>query len=248
MQEQGCRRFLTPLNLAIIGFLLIMALKGDFTFKNIMGWLARTALILPGIFIGIGFHEFGHAYSSYKLGDITPKIKNRVTLNPFAHIDLPGFIALIFIGFGWGKPVIINPANYKNPRLGELIVSLSGVASNFIVAVAFSLFFRIFSGATGITVASPGIAGYFAQIVFYIIYINVVLIAFNIMPIPPLDGFNALTNIFDLRKYDWYPKVHRMGMFIILIALLVGLIEYVLVPFSAAMMKLMSMIGNFPIF
>lgn len=245
MEQQGRGRFLTPFNFAIIAFLLILALKGNFSFSNIMAWLARTALILPGIFIGIAFHEFGHAYSSYKLGDITPKVQNRLTLNPFVHIDVSGFLALIFIGFGWGKPVIINPANYKDPRKGELIVSLSGVTMNFFVAIAFSLILRLLISTTGVTLATPGVLGNLLQIIFYIVYINVVLIAFNLIPIPPLDGFNAVKNIFNLEQYDWYPKFYRMGMFIILIALLLGLLEYVLIPFSTAIMKLMSIIGGF---
>lgn len=231
----------------IIGFILIFALRGNLNATSIMGWLARTALIMPGIFIGIAFHEFGHAYSSYKLGDITPKLKNRVTINPFVHIDIPGMLALLLIGFGWGKPVIINPANYKNPRRDELIVSLSGVAMNFIVAIVFSLIYRLYSTSTGFNIATEGMPGYIAQIIFYIIYINVVLIAFNLIPIPPLDGFNAITQIFNLREKPWYPRFYGMGTFILIIALLVGLIDFVLLPFANAMMSLMSTIGAFTI-
>ena len=98
-------------------------------------YILSLLLALPGIVIAISFHEFAHAWMADKLGDYTPRSQNRLTLAPDRHIDLIGFILLIFAGFGWGKPVQINPRNFKNPSRDEMLVSLAGPVMNFILAI-----------------------------------------------------------------------------------------------------------------
>ena len=95
-------------------------------------------MMLPGIIIGLAFHEFAHAAVAFKLGDPTPKMQGRVTINPLAHIDPVGLAALLFAGFGWGVPVQINPSNFKKRRRDELLVSLAGVTMNLVIAIAVS--------------------------------------------------------------------------------------------------------------
>lgn len=95
-------------------------------------FLYTMLLALPGIIIGLSLHEFAHAYVSYKLGDVTPMVQGRVTISPFAHIDPIGFLLLMLFGFGYGKPVEINPNNYKNPRRDEIFVALAGVILSLI--------------------------------------------------------------------------------------------------------------------
>ena len=95
-------------------------------------------LTLPGIILGLSLHEFAHAWMSDRLGDPTPKRQGRLTINPLAHIDWIGFIALLFVGFGWGKPVMIDPGYYKNRRLGEFLTGIAGVTMNLIIAVILS--------------------------------------------------------------------------------------------------------------
>ena len=105
---------------------------------NFMDWLYEKVMILPGIIIGISFHEFAHAYVADKLGDDTPRMQGRLNLNPLTHIDPIGFILLMFAGFGWGKPVQINTANFNrniDRDKGEAIVSLAGPIMNFILAI-----------------------------------------------------------------------------------------------------------------
>lgn len=239
------RRFLTPWNIAIIALLILLSLKGDFSQINIMKWLADKAVILPGIFIGLAFHEFGHAYASYKLGDVTPKLENRLTLNPLAHIDPLGFIALIFIGFGWGKPVAINTANYKNPRRDELIVALAGIFVNFILALLFAFIHRIYNMYAGYSTISQGMPGYISKIIFAIVLINIVLLIFNSLPIPPLDGFNAVTQIFNLKKYSWYYELSNKGFLILMIFVLFGAVDVVLRPLTEQALNLINNIANF---
>ena len=112
-------------------------------FSDPMQWLMDKLLVLPAIIIGLSFHEYAHAKVAYKLGDPTPKMQGRVSINPMAHIDWIGFAALMFAGFGWGRPVEINPANFKHRRRDELLVSLAGVVMNLIIAVIFAFVAKI---------------------------------------------------------------------------------------------------------
>ena len=147
-------------------------------------------LALPGIIIGLSLHEFAHAYVSYKLGDVTPMVQGRVTISPFAHIDPIGFLLLMLFGFGYGKPVEINPNNYKNPRRDEIFVALAGVITNFFVAVLFAFVYFLLARFNVISLYST-----ISTILINIIFINVHLMVFNLLPIPPLDGYKVVRNL-----------------------------------------------------
>ena len=155
---------------------------------NIGQALIEKLLMLPGIIIGITFHEAGHAFASYKLGDPTPKAQGRLSLNPAAHIDPLGFIFLFVAGFGWGRPVQINPMYYKNKRRDEFIVSIAGVTVNLVIALIFSF---IVKGLAGIYDYNTGKTAlyYLAMMCTYVVFINLVLMVFNLIPCPPLDGW-----------------------------------------------------------
>ena len=121
--------------------LIVVLLSNAFrrgAFSDPMNWLMGELMMLPGIIIGLAFHEFAHAAVAFKLGDPTPKMQGRVTINPLAHIDPVGLAALLFAGFGWGVPVQINPSNFKKRRRDELLVSLAGVTMNLVIAIAVS--------------------------------------------------------------------------------------------------------------
>ena len=105
--------------------------------------ILTKVLMLPGIVIGLSFHEFAHAWMSDKLGDPTPRRQGRLTLNPIAHIDWIGFLMLLIAGFGWGQPVQIDPSYYKNRRRDEFLVGIAGVTMNLILAVIFSIPVRL---------------------------------------------------------------------------------------------------------
>ncbi len=185
-------------------------------------------ITLPGIVIGIAFHEFGHAFAAYKLGDMTPKIQGRVTLNPLAHIDPFGLICLIFAGFGWGRPVQISLNAYKHPRRDRLIVAFAGVIMNAILILAFAL---ITKAALPSLLYSDSSGAYTVlQILLEIISVNIMLMIFNLLPIPPLDGFNIVTEIFDLRQYSWYDKLYSAGGMILMVLIFLRFTSYVLTP------------------
>lgn len=220
-------RNVNPFILVLLAIMLIESITNSRT--SIWEWAYMKLLILPGIIIGLAFHEAAHAFASYKLGDPTPKFQGRLTLNPMHHIDPVGFIALLFIGFGWGVPVQINPDYYKKRRSGELIVSLAGVLTNLLVAVLLSLLMK------GLVAVVPGmlysgIGSIIYEMIFYAVYINLVLMIFNLIPIPPLDGFGVLTQIFKLDRYGWYYTLEHYGYYILLMAIILNIPEKIIVP------------------
>ena len=196
---------------------------------NLIDGLVDKLLILPGIIIGVTLHEAGHAYASYWLGDPTPKAQGRLSLSPFAHMDPLGFIFLLIAGFGWGKPVEINPYYYKNKRRDELIVSLAGVTVNLVIAIVFSFITKALVGAYGYS-NEKNFIYYVAMISTYVVFINLVLMLFNLIPCPPLDGFGIVTQIFDLRKYSWWYPVYRRGSLILMALIIFNVTDVILTP------------------
>jgi len=186
-------------------------------------------LMLPGIIIGLSFHEFAHAWVSDKLGDPTPRRQGRVTINPLAHIDWIGFLALLLVGFGWGKPVQIDPGYYKNRRRDEFLVSIAGVTMNLILAVIFSIPARAMVKAFSGAMASDLVYNIYLMI-FYIISINIVLMIFNLIPCPPLDGWGMITQIFRLDRYSWWYKVYQYGTWILLALIVFNVTDLIITP------------------
>lgn len=142
-----------------------------------------TALwIIVALLLAITIHEFSHAWMANYYGDPTAKLMGRLTLNPFAHLDFLGTIFLLIAGFGWGKPVIVNPRNFKNPLLDNITVSLAGPVSNLILAIILGLILRFLPLPASVMV-----------VLEIIIFFNLVLMIFNLIPIPPLDGSKILS-------------------------------------------------------
>lgn len=206
----------------------------DFTKQRLM----TDLLMLPGMLIGLSFHEFGHAFVSYKLGDPTPERQGRVTLNPLAHIDPIGLIALIFAGFGWGKPVEIDPRYYDHRRSGEMMVAFAGVTMNLIMAFAFTFLIKLLLAINPLMFNSF-VGNVILMIFQYTIYINLVLMVFNLLPIPPLDGFGIITEIFNLRKYSWYYPFYKNGFIILMILIFFNGTRFILGPAVQALYRLM---------
>lgn len=143
-------------------------------------------LILPIMLLSSGVHEFAHAYSAYLMGDFTAKAEGRMTMNPFAHIDLVGLVFMLFAKIGWSKPVPINPYNFNNPLLGQAIVAAAGPFSNIILVILLALLMKALS------VIFPASLIVLLPIFSLAIIINVSLALFNLLPIPPLDGGNII--------------------------------------------------------
>ncbi|MCK5130463.1 MAG: site-2 protease family protein [Clostridiales bacterium] len=185
---------------------------------------------LPAIIVAFTIHEFMHAYVAYKAGDDTPKIQGRLTLNPLKHIDPIGFIMVILIGFGWAKPVQVNINNFKNGRRDYIYVTLAGVFGNFILAfIATTIFY--FSG--NLLINSE--AAY--SIVRAFIYINLMLLTFNLLPLPPLDGFNLLTTLVRFKNMKVIYTLKRYGFMIIILLSIVGVLGGYISGFSNLILK-----------
>lgn len=161
--------------------------------------------------IALSVHEFSHALAATLLGDNTAKRLGRLTLNPAAHIDLIGLMAVLLIGFGWGKPVPFNPYNLKWPKWGPVAVAFAGPLSNFFFA-AISLVLLAFAG--------PGL-GYNNLLTIFLMVsaqLNVALLAFNLVPLPPLDGSKVLLAVLDGPKYAATREfVENRGPYLLLI-------------------------------
>ena len=181
--------------------------------------LTEMLKIAPAAVIGLTVHEFSHGYMAYRLGDNTAKNDGRLTLNPLKHIDWLGFFLIIVAGFGWAKPVMFNPDNLKNKHRDEILISLAGPISNFILAVLFLVIARLLYFIDYFSSDAMGI-----QIVNLILIwgvINFGLFIFNLIPIPPLDGSHFyLTYLKDINPtlmmnmYKW----GTFGLFAIIIA------------------------------
>lgn len=195
-------------------------------------------LTLPGIIIGLSFHEFAHAWMSDRLGDPTPRRQGRLTVNPLAHIDPLGFVALLLVGFGWGKPVMIDAGYYKNRRRDEFLVAIAGVTMNLIVAVILSFPAKALMNMY----YSSGSA--LVENIFYIVYyavsINVCLMVFNLIPCPPLDGWNIVTQIFRLDRYRWWYRVYQYGQWILILLIVANITDLILMPGVTAIMHLLG--------
>ncbi|MDO8497044.1 MAG: site-2 protease family protein [bacterium] len=175
-------------------------------------------IYLIALLVAITIHEFAHAITADYLGDPTPRIQGRVSLNPLVHLDMFGTLLIVLMGFGWGKPVVFDPYNLKHPRKDAAVISFAGPLSNFILAIVLSLVLRLsylFDHSTFFTISyfffAPAIS------------INIMLGIFNLIPIHPLDGFKIVGGILPEDKaHEWY-QLERYGMiFLILLIIPLG--------------------------
>jgi Zn-dependent protease len=172
-------------------------------------------LYLVALVVALTVHEFSHALMANYLGDPTPRLSGRLTLNPLAHFDIFGTLFLLFFGFGWGKPVPFDPFNLKKPRQDAALISLAGPLSNFIIAIAGSILIRLF-----ILFKLPVLSTIGLLILYPIIILNVSLGFFNLLPINPLDGFKIVGGLLSEEKaHEWY-QLERYGMIFLLLLIL----------------------------
>lgn len=179
--------------------------------------------IIPAILTSLTFHEIAHGYTAYLLGDKTAKEQGRLSLNPLKHIDPIGFISMIIVGFGWAKPIIINPYNLKNYKDDIALTAVAGPLANFIIAIIGLLFFKLVY-----IFLVPGVIITFLTI---FIQINFMLAAFNILPLPVLDGFKVIMRLFPDSIYDKaFAFERRYGIIILLILILTRVLYFIWTP------------------
>jgi Zn-dependent protease len=204
------------------------------------------------ILFAITIHEAAHGWAAYKLGDPTAQIMGRITLNPVPHIDPIGTVLmpaiLIIMGappFGWAKPVPVNPANLRNPKRDNMLISAAGPAANFLAAfisLTALIFLKkinpnIFFSRGGLQSGFHPIEG-LAVILFYAVFLNVLLAVFNLIPIPPLDGSGIVTGFLSDEASQTYDKIRPFGFIIILGLIYLGLLDIIIRPIYRILEKI----------
>ncbi|MEF9919165.1 MAG: site-2 protease family protein [Eubacterium sp.] len=200
-------------------------------------WI-NMLLSLPGILLAISFHEMAHGYAADAMGDPTPKLAGRLTVNPLKHIDPIGFISMMVFRFGWAKPVPVNPNNFKNRKKGMIVVALSGCLTNLLLGFLSLIVIYIVVPFANVTLVT---------ILQYIYMYNIFFAIFNLIPIPPLDGSQVLGEFLSPKAYMKYHDFSRYGMFVLLLLMITGVFGMIINPIFNGVDTLFKLILN-PIF
>ncbi|MCR4689154.1 MAG: site-2 protease family protein [Saccharofermentans sp.] len=256
---------------------MILQLLSNSSGMTVPQIILSALIMFFALCLSFSIHEFMHAKVSDWLGDDVARLQGRVTLNPIAHLDPMGTLLILFAGFGWGKPVMYNPNNlsrFKSKRLMNIMVHLAGVTGNFILSLLSMILCTIIVRICGYSVtvpitdvlvfASAGISGsgnvpalaaIICYLFYYVYFFSLGLLAFNLLPIPPLDGFHVLQELLPVkvRYSEGYQKFERMSPMIILVVLLLGrftnlnilstLITFIELPFHLLINLICMLIG-----
>lgn len=215
-------------------------------FSDPLATLSFFLLAFPGRILAISAHEFAHAWVADKCGDPTARMYGRLTLNPLKHLDLVGTLMMLLLGFGWARPVPVNPYNFRNYRRDDLKVSLAGVTMNLIlfvigfIAVSVMAILAILkTGQTGffelvrysvnlnpdfISALLGTVPGYIYQMLVYFVYVNISLAIFNLLPVPPLDGYHVINDLLLKRSLFASQRVARSAMGVMYLLMFTGVL------------------------
>lgn len=187
-----------------------------------------------GLVVAITIHEFSHALAADRLGDPTPRLQGRLTLNPLAHLDPIGTLMMVLVRFGWGKPVQFDPYNLQNPKRDSAIISLAGPASNIILATLLSVLVRVGYMLPGSNIS--GILGFLIPT----IYMNIGLAVFNLIPVHPLDGGKILVGFLPPREAVIVDRfLQQNGLIILFLIIVTPVVSGIVSPVTAFIFKLM---------
>ncbi|WP_313990353.1 site-2 protease family protein [uncultured Selenomonas sp.] len=197
---------------------------------------------IPGLIIAMTFHEYAHARAAVSLGDFTPRLMGRLTIDPRAHIDPLGILMLFLVRFGWAKPVMVNPRNFRQPKRDDIVVSLAGPAMNLLLGfIAFYIMLFIRAHQIDVSSITYGII----QMVF--VY-NVNFAIFNILPIPPLDGSHILRNLLPPDLAYRYQSIERYSILIMIVFIATPVLSVVLMPLFQLVYGVYKVLGSLLLF
>ncbi|QOS92650.1 site-2 protease family protein [Brevibacillus sp. JNUCC-41] len=188
--------------------------------------LEQLPYVIVSLLIAFTVHEFSHAYVAYKFGDPTAKNEGRVTLNPISHLDPIGTLLILIAGFGWARPVPVNRFHFKNPKLAGVLVSFAGPFSNLIVAIlGFLIFYGLLAAGVG-----PDLPFFVEPFLKILINLNVLLFVFNLIPLPPLDGYRIVQDLVSADLRAKMTQYEQYGSLIFLILIITPLGDYTIRP------------------
>ncbi len=212
----------------VLGIIVLFEISG---YLNNPQELLGLLLAIPGIIIAITFHEFAHAKTADLLGDDTPRYEGRLTLNPLDHIEPVGFIMLIFAGFGWGKPVHVNPRNYNRTmsmEKADSIVSIAGPLTNFILAIIFTIIYSLIIKFVGFTTNTA--TSIIILMLQAVVQINIGLGVFNLIPLPPLDGSKVIKPFLTYNAKQWFERNEKIFYVIFIVLWITGIAGRIISP------------------
>ncbi len=196
-----------------------------------------TGLIagLPGLIIALVIHEYAHAKAADVMGDFTPRMTGRLTLNPMAHIDPIGLIMLLVVRFGWAKPVMINARNFRNWRQGELLVAVAGPVANLLVAfislLAMAVLFKLGMFSEGVRL-----------VLSMMVLFNINFAIFNMLPLPPLDGSKVLMVLLPGRLAYKLMSLERYSFIILIFLMMTPFLTMILIPLQRLVLSVFNLI------
>ncbi len=201
--------------------------------------ITEMIIALPAIVIALVFHEYAHGKAADLLGDSTPYYQGRLTLNPLPHIDWLGFIMLFIFHFGWAKPVQVNPYNFKNISIkkGMMLVSLAGPGMNILLASVGMIAYKYLVPFQGLEWADTTLS-----LIHPLIYINIILAAFNLIPLPPLDGSKILAGLLPDTGAHYIYSLEQYGPIILLLLIVSGLAGRIFMPLANLIYTLLAAI------
>ena len=219
----------SQLTIILIIFALYTFMRHTADFDD---FLLTTLLSLPGLIIGLSLHEFAHAFVACKLGDPTPEAQGRVTISPLAHLDPLGTICLLFGGFGWGKPVQINPMNFNHPEKDSAKVAAAGPIMNVILCFLFTIIYGIILVIAGknSSFENSTVFEMLIKVVSNTIILNLGLAIFNLLPFPPLDGSKIYRAFLKGKAKEVLYWLESYSYVFIMILFITGIASYVIIP------------------
>lgn len=200
--------------------------------------IGTMLLSIPGVLLALVLHEWAHAKAADLLGDPTPRLRGRLSLDPRVHLDFLGTFLFFFFGFGWAKPVPVTPARLRNPHWGDLMVAAAGPLMNVVVAIALGLLLRLLAGT------ALGTDPLVVQLVFYAFMLNIYLAAFNLIPLPPLDGWWILRRLAPGFAVRHYRNIEAFGPLILVLLLITGLGRTLMQPLVRVVTLVVSSVAG----